>query len=122
MTVRRFLALTVIAVVGAFLLPYFIFPHPRQKPFDQPEWTRLSSDEDCKSKRGGMTEDLIANHLKNGLSRGTVMLMIGRPDSQAKEGCDRYYIGWYKSFMDPESLVVCFGGDGKLAKTYIWQH
>lgn len=122
MTVRRFLALTVIAGVVVALLPYIIFPHPRQKPFDQAEWTRLSSDKASKSERGAMADDLIRNHLKKGLLRETVMSILGTPDSQAREGCPRYYIGWYKSMMDPESMVVCFGKDGKLTETYIWQH
>lgn len=122
MTVRRFFALTVIVVAVSVLLPYIIFPHPRQTPFDRAEWARLSNSKDGKSERGGMADDLINNHLKKGLSRGEIMLILGSPDSQTGDGCGRYYLGWYKSFMDPESLVVCFSENGRLAKTYIWRH
>jgi hypothetical protein len=55
MTVRRFLVLTVIVGAAAVLLPYIIFPHPRQKPFDQAEWTRLSND-NLKPDRGAKPE------------------------------------------------------------------
>lgn len=122
MTVRWFFALTVVGVGVVFLLPYIIFPHPRQKPFDLDEWTQLSNSEDGKAKRGGMADDLINNHLKKGISRGTVMSILGNPDSQTSGGRFRYYLGWYKSFMDPESLVVCFSENGRLAKTLRWQH
>lgn len=121
-TVRRFLVLTLIVGTALVLLPYIIFPHPRQKPFDQAEWARLSSGKGLKSKRGAMAEDLIRNHLKRGLSRDKIASTLGSPDSQARDGCPSYYLGWYRSMMDPESLVVCFDKDGKLAETSIWQH
>lgn len=128
MTVGRFLVVTVIAGLGFALLPYIIFPHPRQKPFDQAEWTRLSSDTQgvggrgSKNKRGAMADDLVKNHLKKGLSAPMVRFILGSPDTEVKDGCHSYSLGWYKSIMDTESLVACFDKDWKLTETFIWQH
>lgn len=128
MTVGRFFVVAVIAGAGVALLPYIIFPHPRQKPFDQAEWARLSGggqgvgDKGDKSKRGAMADDLVKNHLKKGLSIPMVTSLLGSPDTEAKDRCHSYYLGWYKSVMDTESLVACFDKDGNLTETYIWQH
>ena len=64
-----------------------------------------------------MSEDLIKNHLKKGMTQQQTRKLLGKPDSlnsycSDKSDCDDYYLGEYV-------LLLTFDSAGKLIKTDI---
>jgi hypothetical protein len=71
--------------------------------------------------RGPMTDDLIKNHLRPGMSLDSVYQMLGPPDKV--EGTDtlQYYLGYWSGFgMDPDILQLELR-QGELIRVYRYQ-
>lgn len=108
--------------------------------FDSEAWRRADAhDFDC--ARGGMVWELLATRRLSGLTRAQVEALLGPPDNLGEQWPTRplgevtnpeiammqaeaweYCIGYCSGFrIDPDFLVVTFGGDGRVSKYYTYQ-
>lgn len=84
-----------------------------EQPFNQQQWKDARDAEpQVLRARLLMLEDLMENHLKNGLDSMTVKDMLGEPERQAGFS---YALGTLTPGMDNVFLIVQFDGAGKVS-------
>ena len=81
------------------------------KPFNQKAWIENPWSKD-KNVRIEMSEDLLVNHLKIGMTRQQVRKLLGEPDSVDSYNNYDYYLGEY-------TFLIGFDRVGKLVKKEI---
>lgn len=85
--------------------------------FDEDLWKHSADTEDVSNPRGPMVDDLIANHLRPGMTRQEVTALLGDPDFDTKGDVATYYLGhWSGLRWDPDVLECHFGAAGELSK------
>lgn len=106
-------------LAGLAWFAWFHTPYPfDDEAFDKEAWGQLDSDQD----RAHMLDDLIDNHLHKGMSRTSVVELLGDPDRHTPRTQEQdlavalvYRVGfWPWHGMDDAVLAVWFGPDGLL--------
>jgi hypothetical protein len=83
-------------------------PHPDQ--FIQQVWAEADPDGEC-GARYGMVDDLLANHLRTGMTRAEVITLLGAPE-------DPDYGYMLGCWIDCDWLTVEFTADGRVLEAY----
>ena len=128
MPLVRALALTVGVLVTAFVAAHVLMfgfmlvvltggpacwftPHP--DVFVQQVWATADPDGEC-GARYGMVDDLLANHLRPGMTRGEVAALLGPaedPDYGYMLGC----------WIDCDWVTIEYDAGGRLVEAYQYQ-
>lgn len=94
-----------------------------QDKFNREKW--LTDDGVDKCIRGRMYEDLVANYLKNGLTKKEVIWLVGEPyfgrvyhRFYGDKKCYEYLIGRCKWVPAGDALLVCFNRDEKVIDVF----
>ena len=102
---------------------WFVFGHVvenfvHQRTFNQEIWkTKSSSAHDADwPPRLCMVDDLLASGRLTGMSKGQVIDLLGPPDGTQDAGVS-YYLGPERGLIriDSETLMIEFGGNGKVS-------
>lgn len=102
-----------------------------REKFDRAVWVSMTGSEDADNPRGPMTQDLMTHHLKSGMGREEIAVLLGEPDYDTyPEATDssppnvmRYYLGfWSGMHMDPDSLDLHLDEGDKFVEAEIVQH
>ena len=125
--------LTFLAVTAFFIFLAWPYLGPwGDRPFDRETWLEHAGDMRPKNPRRAMRKDLLENRLRPGMTMKQVWALLGRPDfpTSCKEmsdeeiktrlDCFSYTFGW--SLVDPESLNMVFGTDGRLESVRVVNH
>jgi hypothetical protein len=126
---KMIIALTIVATLIDSLL--YLLDYRNGARFDRQIWFdanncgRDGCDAEC--VRGPMVNDLRRFYLLPGISKDDVVRIVGEFEQKHKQEngmfCAEYNLGMCSGFrIDYDALVVCFGGDGRLAQTWTEQH
>ena len=84
----------------------------QSKKFSSSEWKKWQESENIPGERWLMSKDLLKKHRLKGLSRDSIIILLGKPDVDRN---DKYYynIGYPQNpaQLDPASLVIYFRSD-----------
>ena len=111
------LALLGAAYVGLhFFIWWFFEPPWDNDDFDRDAWIALRDNMDRSNPRGEMYDDLVANHLKVGMTRDEVAMLLGEPDlSEKRPDSWMYRLGMWSGYrMDYDALQVSFDEHGRV--------
>lgn len=124
-TVGILMGFGILAITALVVLVNMLTPSPwDDRVFDREVWFAHAHDGKPDNPRGPMLEDLKKTALKNGMTREEVLALLGEPDYELpSETMMRYRLGsWSGMRMDPDSLDIEFGRDGKVRRIFRSQH
>lgn len=109
--------ITVLALIFGYQVAKFLFPeYVFSDKFDSEVWIDNSDLTDGNNPRFYMTDDLIKNHLKPGMHRDSILLLLGQPYKE--EIGDRIPTGlevpdsipnlheWYRINSQPDTVMM----------------
>jgi len=113
------------AVAGAIILLLLRCDYRNGESFDRETWLSysLAQTDDC--IRGAMVSDLKTRYLHPGSDRAAIEKLLGPDDSSPamESSCREYLLGFCSGFqIDVDGLIICYGPDDKLTKSYTVQH
>ncbi len=85
----------------------------RRGRFESAAWRSERGNYDGDNSRLSMISDLEQNHLKVGMSQGSVEQILGEPDS-TPEASSVYYLGVSPYGFDSEFFAIKYDSDGNL--------
>ena len=82
------------------------------RKFDRKVWISFHDNFDSDNPRGEMYEDLVATHLRKGITREEVVTLLGTPDIENGKTLLSYNLGmWSGMRIDYDSLDVTLSDD-----------
>lgn len=122
-TLYRMLAVVVIGAIVCGMIVYVLSP-PGPLKFDTATWSDTSlGPKKLGEARWRMHEDLLANHLRVGMSRAEVARLLGPPTrwDNVHEGFSEYDLGPNHSLfpIDDDWLVINFDNKGVVSDVVI---
>ena len=81
--------------------------------FNQTTWKAQSGSQEADNPRAMMVADLKANHLRTGMTRSEVEVLLGKADRE-RNGQYLYRLGMGKYSADYSYLALVFDENGKL--------
>ena len=113
----------VVALVLLVLIPFALWrTYQYHFGFDQQEWLETATGLNTgtinpqHNPRERMVKDVMAHHLKPGMSAAAVKALLGPPDGYIVHDF-MYMVGW--SFLDPDCLVVTFSAKGQVVEARV---
>ena len=115
----------VLTIVVFAIMIQMMMPTPWDDcAFDREVWMAHYKDGKPDNPRGQMLADLEKTVLREGMTKDEVIALLGPPDfDQPSERSVKYRLGsWSGMRIDPDSLEIAFGRDGKVEQVYCVQH
>jgi len=109
-------AVLLLAFLAWFLFPILNIPYSKERWVAYKTYERIITVTD----RQRMTDDLIKNHLKVGMSKEQIMALLGKPSLVWEYKEDRsfeYYVG--PGLIDSLLLVIIFNDNWKFKEAHV---
>lgn len=124
---NRFFGTLVVVAAGFLLLEFVVYEEFGNRPFNDRKfsrsiWMKPEHWYDD-AERGRMADDVISNHLPPGMTRASVLQLLGEPSTEfASDGVTRYYIGSWSLFrveMDDAWIDIEFDASNRVTRAFI---
>jgi hypothetical protein len=123
--VRVFGALALfIGVAGLLFTVWLTLRDPFSgERFDSQVWKSFKNSYDRNNLRGPMVQDLMVNHLAQGMDHGSVEMVLGKADMELNQTCEGYLLGVWSGirFFDYDVLKICYSSSNKLISVIHYQ-
>ncbi|GJI89269.1 hypothetical protein [Duganella hordei] len=112
--------LAAVALLVLYLL-WEVFSSPFSgADFDEKRWADAAGHDDT-CIRGAMVNDLLKKRVQIGMSRSSLVAIVGKPDHG--DGMEiSYYLGFCQTPVDPDTLDFYFDSRGALTRHEIRNH